>query len=60
MSTKLKPAATEKKSGRDLATFAQLPKNTKDLLNLKEQAEKTTGPAQVAITKQIEDKDRKA
>lgn len=39
-----------------MATFERLPENTKDLLKLKHQDEKATGPEQVAIAKKIKDK----
>jgi hypothetical protein len=58
MTTKSKTQATEKDPGKDLATFERLPERTKDLLKLKDQAEKATGPGQVVITGQIERKAR--
>ena len=60
MNTKLKPQATEKDFGRDLGTFEQLPERTKELLKLKEQAERATGPKQIVITRQHEEKARKS
>jgi hypothetical protein len=60
MKTKLKPQATEKDFGRDLATFERLPERTKELLKLKEQSEKATGPKQIVITRRIEKKARKS
>lgn len=59
MSTKPKPQATERDPGPDSATFERLPEETKDLMKLKDQDEKTTGPEQVEITKQIKEKARK-
>jgi len=59
MSTKSKPQAAETRLRRDLATFERLPEKTKELMRLKDQDEKTTGPAQVVIAKQIEEKGRK-
>ena len=58
MSKKLKPQATETKLKRDLATFKRLPKKTKELMKLKDQDEKTTGPEQAVITRKIEHKAR--
>lgn len=60
MSTKPKPQATEKDPGQALATFERLPEETKDLMKLKDQDEKTTGPEQVEIAKQIQEKARKS
>jgi hypothetical protein len=53
MNKKLKPQATERDFGRDLATFERLPDKTKELLKLKQQAEHATGPEQIVITRQI-------
>ena len=58
MSTKPKPQAPEKDPGQASATFERLPEETKDLMKLKDQDEKTTGPEQVEITKQIQEKAR--
>jgi len=60
MSKKSKPHNPEKDPGQDLATFERLPEKTKELLKLKDQVEKTIGPEQVVITKQIHDKARKS
>jgi hypothetical protein len=60
MSTKIKPQAAEKDFGRDSATFERLPRRTKELLKLKEQAKKATGPENVEITRQIKEKARKS
>jgi len=60
MNTKSKPQATETKPERDQATFEKLPEQTKELMKLKDQEEKTTGTEQVVITKQIQDKARKS
>ena len=56
----MKPQATEKDFGRDSATFERLPERTKELLKLKQQAEKATGPKQIVITRQIKEKARKS
>lgn len=60
MSTNVRPHATEKDLGRDLATFEQLPMRTKELLELKGQAERATGPKQSVISKQLKQKSRKS
>jgi len=57
MSVKPKLLATEKSLGEDLATFEKLPVKTKELMKLEELDEKTTGLDQVAITRQIKNKD---
>jgi predicted ferric reductase len=59
MSMKPKPQAPEKDPGQASATFERLPEDTKDLMKLKDQDEKTTGLEQVGIAKQIQDKARK-
>lgn len=59
MSMKPKPQAAAEAPGEESATFKQLPEKTKELMKLKDQEEKTTGIEQVAITKQIEEEDRK-
>ncbi|MBE0541076.1 MAG: hypothetical protein IH623_06805 [Verrucomicrobia bacterium] len=56
---KPKPQATENDPGQALATFERLPEETKDLMKLKHQNEKSTGPEQVEIAKQIQEKARK-
>ncbi len=53
MSMKLKPPNTGKDSAQDSATFERLPEKTKELLRLKEQLEKTTGPEEAVISRQI-------
>ena len=45
---------------RDLATFKRLPEETKELLKLKDQDERTTGTDQLRITRKIEEKARKS
>jgi hypothetical protein len=60
MTTKAKTPTTEKDPGQDLATFEELPEKTQELLKLTDQVEKTTGPKQVEITRQIQDKARKS
>lgn len=52
-----KPA--EKDPGRDLASFQRLPAVTKELLQLKDQLEKSTGSGAVALTRQVRDRTRK-
>lgn len=44
----------EKNVGRDLTTFERLPEDKKELMKLKDQEEKTTGPEQVAISRKID------
>lgn len=60
MSMKPKPQAAGEAPGEESSTFKQLPEKTKELMKLKAQEEKTTGPEQVAVTKQIEEEDRKS
>ncbi len=60
MSKKSKEPVTETKHERDQATFERQPENAKELMKLKDQDEKTTGPEQVVITRKIEDKARKS
>lgn len=43
---------------KDLKTFEKLPVKTKELVLLKDQAEKTTGPESGALDKEIRDKSR--
>ncbi len=50
------PAPTETKFGEDLKTFEQLPAKTKELVVLKDQAEKSTGAENVVLTKMIREK----
>ena len=45
---------------RDPATFKRLPEETKELLKLKDQDERTTGTDQLGITRKIEEKARKS
>ena len=59
MSTKSKPQDVSKVHGKDVATFEQLPKNTKEGMKLKEHDEKTTGSDQVVTTRKIKEKARK-
>jgi len=60
MSTKPTPQAAGKKLERDLATFEQLPEETKALMKLKDQDEKTTGPGKVVTSRKIADQARKS
>ena len=55
MSTKPKPQAPEEAPGEESATFKQLPEKTKELMKLKDQEEKTTGPGQIEIRKEIDE-----
>jgi len=50
---KPEPQKTEKDFGRDLKTFGQLPDKTKELVTLKDQLEKATGPESVALIKRL-------
>lgn len=52
------PPEAEKKLGKDLETFAQLPVKTKELEDLQHQAEKATGEEQAALHEVIRDKSR--
>ncbi len=47
----------EKKLGKDLETFEQLPVKTKELEALQEKAEKTTGTEKAALHQDIRDKE---
>jgi hypothetical protein len=60
MSTKAKLPATKENLERDLVSHARLPVETQELLDLEDQASKSTGAEQVVITQQIEEKARKA
>lgn len=60
MSTKPKPQATGKDPGKDISTFKELPENTKDLMELKEQDEKATGSEHIENTREIEDKGKES
>lgn len=60
MNPKPKHQASEKHSSEDLATFEELPEKTKDLMKLKEQEEKTTGPKHIETTRKIEEKTHKS
>ena len=53
---KPEPPETQKDLGKDLKTFEQLPAKTKELLLLKDQAEKATGQESGALNKMIRDK----
>ena len=55
---KPEPPETEKDLGKDLKTFEQLPAKTKELLLLKNQAEKATGQESVALNKMIRGKSK--
>lgn len=52
------PPEAEKKLGKDLETFAQLPVKIKELEELQHQSEKTTGEEQTALQQMIRDKAR--
>lgn len=58
MSKKPKPQVTKKKTAHDLASFEKLPEQTKKLMKLKDQDEKTTGPDHVVTTRKIQDETR--
>jgi hypothetical protein len=53
---KPEPQATEKDLGQDLKTHEALPAKIKELELLQHQAEKTTGPENLALHKTIKDK----
>lgn len=59
MDQKSKPRTAETKSQRDLATFERQPEDKKELMKLKDQEERTTGPEHVVISRQIAEKTRK-
>ena len=50
---KPKPPEGEKDFSQDLKTFEQLPAKTKELVILKDQAEKATGPEGGALNEKI-------
>lgn len=50
------PPEAEKKLGKDLKAFEQLPAKTKELEVLQEQAEKTTGAKLATLHEEIRDK----
>lgn len=52
------PPPTEKDFARDQKTFEQLPARTKELVVLKDQAEKSTGAESVVLTKIIREKSK--
>ena len=56
----MKPAPPEEKKdfGEDLKTFEELPAKTKELVILKDQAEKAIGPEGAALNKKIRAKAR--
>ena len=53
---KPKPPKTEKDFGKDLKTHEQLPTQTKELLLLQDQTEKSTGEENLGLRKQTQDK----
>lgn len=55
-----KSPANEKDSYRDLITFEQLPENTKYLMKLKDEDERTDGPEQAEIADKIRKQDSKS
>jgi len=52
------PPGPEKDFAKDLKTFEKLPAKTKELVMLKDAAEKTTGPESGVLDKQIRDKSK--
>jgi hypothetical protein len=60
MSTKSKPKATDKNHTRDSTTFERLPEQTKEMMKLKDHAEKASGHERVEATRKIEDKAHRA
>lgn len=59
MSNKLKSKDENKDTEEDLADFKELPEESKEMMALKEESEKTTGSEQVETTREIEGKSRK-
>jgi hypothetical protein len=53
---KPKSKADKTSTDHDQSAFEQLPEKTKELMKLKELEEKTTGPEQGVISRQIRDK----
>ena len=53
---KIDPNRTEKEFDRDMRAFERLPSATKELEVLRDQAEKSTGPENVTLTKIIRNK----
>jgi hypothetical protein len=58
MSKKPKQQITRKSLGQDPALHETLPKQTKELLELKAHPEKAIGPEQLVLTREIEEKAR--
>lgn len=52
------PPKTKEDSDRDLKTFEDLPAKTKELVVLKDQAEKTTGMERAVVDKLIGEKSK--
>ena len=52
----LEPPKTKTDSDRDLKTFEQLPAKTKELVVLKDEAEKATGKERAAVDQAIREK----
>lgn len=55
---KTKRPNPEKDFGKDLKTFEQLPVETKELLVLADQEEKSSGPGKLALHKQAQSKSK--
>lgn len=60
MSNKPKSQDKDKDTQEDLADFKELPEESKEMMALKEENEKTTGSEQVEATRKIEGKPRKS
>lgn len=60
MSTTPKPQVTVKKPDPHQAAFEKLPKETKELMELKEMEVRTTGIEQAIVTTEIQDKARES
>jgi len=52
------PAKTKESVDADIETHVRLPAKTKELLLLQDQAEKASGPDEVALNKKIADKSK--
>ena len=55
---KTKQPHPEKNFGKDLKTFEQLPDETKELLVLSDQVEKSSGPGKLALQKLAQGKSK--
>lgn len=56
---KPQPPESEKKLGKDLDTFEELPEKTKELHRLTEQAEKKTGEDREALDRAIQSESKR-